>query len=312
MKPGKPSETALRIALNRIAAARNPLLRELVADVDEPYSEWFVRAHSVRARLQLALWSWAPTRRALYRMTEALSAGLPVQLLLRKRFLLDAVREAVGHGVRQVVVLGAGLDPLGLLIAREFPEVRTFEIDHPDTQAIKRGVLLQRNALLPGLTLIPADLSERSLAAALHPDTGYRASEPSVVVAEGLLMYLTEEAVDDLCAQLRLQMPEGSWFLFSVVDRDALADPESGVARTARFLESTAEPFRSSMDRKGLDRLLARHGFERKKLAGHRQLRATYLAESQRGLPAFEGELLVVAEAVRLPRGKNAPGGGKR
>jgi len=40
---------------------------------------------------------------------------------------------AVGRGVRQYVVLGAGFDTFAY--RKSFPELRVFEVDHPDTQA---------------------------------------------------------------------------------------------------------------------------------------------------------------------------------
>ena len=53
---------------------------------------------------------------------------------VRTRFAEDALAAAVNQGVRQLVVLGAGLDTYAYRGALR-DRLRIFEVDHPDTQA---------------------------------------------------------------------------------------------------------------------------------------------------------------------------------
>ena len=61
--------------------------------------------------------------------------------MLRKRWIESRVRAKIAAGASQVVVLGAGLDTLGVRLASERPDLRVVEIDHPATLAVKRSVV---------------------------------------------------------------------------------------------------------------------------------------------------------------------------
>ena len=101
-------------------------------------------------------------------------------------------------GMRQVVILGAGLDTRAARFAHVFPDgqaLRFFEVDHPASQADK----LARLAEAPGYPIDCAtyvacdferdDFVERLFAAGLDPRV------PTLVVWEGVSYYLNEDAV---------------------------------------------------------------------------------------------------------------------
>jgi methyltransferase (TIGR00027 family) len=173
--------------------------------------------------------------------------------------------------------------------------VRFFELDHPDTLAVKRRALEAHDALPPLLALLPVDLvgdsGDRALAAA-----GYRPGARSCFVAEGLLPFLPPEAVDGVFAAVRRQAGPGSRFVFTLVDAAQLADETSDIARIAKFCALWNEPIRSSHDRGGLEAYLAARGFRRRMEADSPELRRRYLEPI--GLPRTVGvrEFLVVAE----------------
>ena len=298
MKADTPSETALRIAGNRIAAARDPVLRRVLADPEEPYSEWFVRAHSARARLLLRGWKWGPTRNLIYRMSDAVLPGGALHILIRKRYVEDQARVALQEGVQQVVVFGAGLDPLPLRLLKAFPEVRVYEIDHPATQGVKRQALQERSALPERLALLPVDFSRESAEEKLRAAPEFRPDACSLYLAEGVLMYLEQADVDALFACVRRNSAPGSRFIFTMVDQSRLGDPGSPVAAMARMTERLGEPIRSSIERKRLDGFLRKHGFKSRAVADHNSLKSAYLKPLKIDRSLIEGELIVVAQAV--------------
>src|SRR5580704_4113629 len=67
----------------------------------------------------------------------------PMRLFIaaRSRFSEDSMAASVARGVRQVVVLGAGLDTFAL--RNPDAGVRVFEVDYPATQGWKRERLKQ-------------------------------------------------------------------------------------------------------------------------------------------------------------------------
>src|SRR5579864_6881553 len=76
---------------------------------------------------------------------------------IRTRFAEDALAAAYGQGVRQLVVLGAGLDTYAY--RRALPNgLRVFEVDHPATQAFKRERLEAAQIEMPSaLSYVPVD-----------------------------------------------------------------------------------------------------------------------------------------------------------
>jgi methyltransferase (TIGR00027 family) len=90
-------------------------------------------------------------------------------VILRSRYAEDALAQAVARGVRQYVLIGAGLDSFALRHPPFAHDLEIFEIDHPATQEFKRSRLAQCGiALPPGLQLVAADLSETGLGVALE------------------------------------------------------------------------------------------------------------------------------------------------
>jgi len=301
MKQDTPSETALRIAGNKVASALDPVLRPLLADPDEPYSERFIRAHSPRARFLLGLWKFGPTRRFLMRMGDAAMPGGALHILLRKRYVRETLSAALAdpeQPVEQVVIFGAGLDPLALRLQPDFPHARFYEIDHPATQAVKRRALERGDGVPPGVTLIPVDFAHESAAERLLAAPGFRPDARTFFLAEGLLMYLKQAEVDALFELVARNGAPGSLFLFTMVDSAALADPDSPVSRMARLLEQSGEPMHSFIERKRLDGFLRKHGFKRRSLIDHQTLATTYLKPRGLDLPLIEGELILLAQAL--------------
>jgi len=104
----------------------------------------------------------------------------------RTRFAEDALAAAVARGTRQLVVLGAGLDTFAY--RNPWPELRVFEVDHPDTQTWKRERLADAGIAIPEtLTYVAVDFEKQSLADRLTVE------EQTFFVWLGVVPYLTAE-----------------------------------------------------------------------------------------------------------------------
>lgn len=91
-----------------------------------------------------------------------------VFMAARSRFAEDCLTTAVSRGVRQVVVLGAGLDTFSLRHPHSSLGVRVFEVDHPATQVWKRERITEAGLAAPAsLTFAPVDFERQSLAEGL-------------------------------------------------------------------------------------------------------------------------------------------------
>lgn len=120
--------------------------------------------------------------------------NMELWIALRTAYLDAHVSHHIERGTRQVVLLGAGFDTRAARLAR--PGVRFFEVDHPATQAEKRT----RLAALHGYPVdaaehVSCDFESGQDFAAQLAGAGFDAGAPAVVLWEGVVSYLTEEAV---------------------------------------------------------------------------------------------------------------------
>jgi len=203
--PARPSRTALGVARRR--AAHQLLDDPLV--LDDPLALPILGAEQ-RALLEASVRRRVPPSPEQHPVARALRAFL----VARARYTEETLAEAATAGVRQYVVLGAGLDTFAY--RSPLPSVRVFEIDHPATQAWKLERLAEAGIRVPdgptGVAFVPVDfhrdqLDERLVTAGFRPD------EPAVFGWLGVTMYVTAESVMEV---LRYAMgrPAGSAIVF--------------------------------------------------------------------------------------------------
>jgi len=180
MQEGKGSRTADRVAERR--AAHQVRDRPLV--LDDP-----IALRVIHPEVARALREHPPKHE-----TSLVGPYLRAFFVMRSRFAEDEMALAVGRGVRQYVVLGAGFDTFAY--RNPFPELRVFEVDHPDTQAIKRQRLADAGIDAPAsLTFVSIDFTTTALADALH-SAGFDSSAPAFFSWLGVVPYLERPAID--------------------------------------------------------------------------------------------------------------------
>ncbi len=270
MRADRPSATAALIAAATVFLSRDPALAQFVPD---GAAEMCARCLTPRQRLLerrgLRWLAWSAERATI--------PGLMLHFILRKRWIEQALRGAITRGCRRVVVIGAGYDTLAARLAPIFPAVRFTEVDHPATQAVKR-------AALPGsanLQFVAADLARVPLGRVLPPSR-----EPSVYIAEGLLMYLAPADLDALFAALDGEI------IFTMME----ATPGGRIAfHNATWVERALlalwqEPFTWGLAREALGDFLGARGLRLREYAD--------LAQVNPELVLARGELVVHATRV--------------
>ena len=79
-------------------------------------------------------------------------------MVLRPRYVEDALAVHFAHREAQYVILGAGLDSFAFRKPEPLQNVRVFEVDHPATQAWKRDRLRSLNVEMPSdVSFVPVD-----------------------------------------------------------------------------------------------------------------------------------------------------------
>jgi methyltransferase (TIGR00027 family) len=180
----------------------------------------------------------------------------------RSRFSEDTLSACVARGVRQVVVLGAGLDTFSLRNPHAGQGVRVFEVDYPATQGWKRERMKQAGLAVPAsLTFAPVDFERQSLADGMKA-AGFQADSPAFFQWLGVVPYLTGEAVS-LTLDFIAGVP-GSEVVFDYAEpfENYPADRRVHVMEVAARAAARSEPWLSLFDPAELSNMLRDKGFE--------------------------------------------------
>jgi methyltransferase (TIGR00027 family) len=198
-------------------------------------------------------------------------------LSARTRFFDDAVLAALGSGIRQVVVCGAGYDDRALRFRTT--GVRFFELDQGPTQADKARRLRVMETDLSGLTLATADFRQDDVAAVLATG-GHDQARPTLFLCEGLLIYLDEPILTRLLSGLASCAAPGSTLAASLaVHAEELSTAQVVAAANARRRAGETEPWRTILPRDQQIALLARAGWSTDRVLDAADLEATAPAE---------------------------------
>jgi methyltransferase (TIGR00027 family) len=179
----------------------------------------------------------------------------------RSRFSEDTLAACVARGVRQIVVLGAGLDTFSLRNPHAGQGVRVFEVDYPATQGWKRERLKQAGLAIPAsLTFAPVDFERQSLADGLTA-AGFHADRPAFFQWLGVVPYLSRDAVS-LTLDFIAGVPESEVvFDYAEPFENYPAERRENVMAVAARAASLGEPWLSLFDPLALSQMLRNKGF---------------------------------------------------
>lgn len=198
-------------------------------------------------------------------------AGTVRAMIVRTRFIDDALEHALDEGAQQLLVLGAGFDSHAYRFAHMLEDVRVFEVDRRATQTLKKQRVREVVGEPPAnLTYVEIDFQSDDLKTVLTSH-GYDFSARSFVIMEGVTMYLTETALGETL-RLMASHVAGSSIVFDFVsnvlitmirDIDLSVMPPPARAFAERFLHLTRdEPWQFGLPFRGERDYLEAFGFE--------------------------------------------------
>jgi methyltransferase (TIGR00027 family) len=232
--------------------------------------------------------SYADRRLAL--ATWMQSAGAPAIVLGRARYNEDNLEQAVRAGVKQYVILGAGMDTFAFRRPDLVEQLSVFEVDQPATQAHKRQRLLRLGREQPErLHFIPVDFSREDLAATLRRSS-YDPQAPSFFSWLGVTYYLTREALLGTFAAIAEVAPPGSSVIFDYLDTEAFV-PERAARRVSIMVEivkKVGEPMITGFEPSALAEDLAGVGLRLIEDLGPDEIQTRFFAERTDGYQACE------------------------
>lgn len=227
----------------------------------------------------------APLRRLLIAAMGRVAPGVAGGMVCRTRAIDDATARAL-PGVRQVVIIGAGLDTRPYRLAG-LDSLPIWELDLPEVQAAKREAIDRVLGATPAnVRYVPVDLETQPIAKVLA-DAGFDATQPALFIWEGVCMYLPRPAVDEILG-FAGSLPGGSRLVFTYLPEWVLTSPK--YARLARRMQ-----WKTAFPQESLAGMLDGYGLSLLDDAGPAEYEQRYLAPRHRELPVFEIERCAVA-----------------
>jgi methyltransferase (TIGR00027 family) len=243
MKPNEPSRTALVIARQRAAHQ----LLDHGSILYDPFAMRILREDE-KDVLQFA------NQHPVASIGRLFTAA-------RSRITEDALSAAVERGIRQVVILGAGLDTFALRNPHEAQQLHIYEVDHPATQVWKRQLLAEAQiAVPPSLIFVPVDferddLKDKLIAAGVHHGL------PAFFSWLGVVPYLTQNAI--ACTLKHIASIPGSELVFDYLEASEAFSEEirGAVTQRTEHLKKIDERWVSRFEPAAVGAILRSHGF---------------------------------------------------
>ena len=275
MKPNEPSRTALLIARQRAAhqvldhgsILNDPFAMKILRE-DEKDVLQFANAHPLA------------------------SIG---RLFTAARSLIaeDALSEAIERGIRQIVILGAGLDTFALRSPHGARQIRIYEVDHPATQAWKRQRLAEAQLPLPPwLVFVPVDFERDDLGETLAA-AGFQQNSPAFFTWLGVVPYLTQNAIGSTLDYSASIQPSEVVFDYMEPPQAFSEEMKELVAKRTEQLEKMDERWASRFEPNGIAAILRVRGFCEIEDINFQEIRSRF-GRAVQGLAAGQAGLHVV------------------
>ena len=203
--------------------------------------------------------------------------GVQGFLVARERYIDDTLRSFLDNDLQQLVILGAGYDSRVYRFDLE-RLVKTFEVDHPATQADKLTKVRAVFGNLPAhVTYVPIDFNSQTLEARLF-ESGYDPAMKTLFIWQGVSMYLTDEAVDATLHFVTNHAGQGSAIVFDYIYRDVLngVRKQNEVSNMRRYRFMTGEGLTFGIPEGEVGSFLKARGFRQVKDVNAGDLKAAY------------------------------------
>lgn len=216
--------------------------------------------------------------------------GIRLFIAARSSYAEAALERGVEQrGIRQIVILGAGLDTFAYR-SRLRGDARIFEVDHPATQAWKQRRLDEAGIARPdSLIYAPVDFENDTLSDGLNA-CGFDSTQRTFFVWLGVVPYLTEKAIVETLGTIA-GLPGGAEVVFDYSEpptsfsAELLAMHEIRAKRVA----AAGEPFLSYFDPPALHEQLRNLGFSEIDDVSGRQLLSGYIEWATAPTTSTEG-----------------------
>jgi methyltransferase (TIGR00027 family) len=198
----------------------------------------------------------------LWLMIDRRFPGASTTAVSRIRFVDDCLKDSIKNGIEQLVILGAGFDSRAYRFD-ELKNIPVFEVDHPNTQKIKKDKLqLIFNRLPEHVVYVPVDF-EKDIFMSKLTAFGYRKNRKTLFIWEAVSKYLTSKAVNQLLSLVSINSCKGSSIVFDYLFQ-SMVDGNSGSKFAEKILNYQAikgEPYIFGLPEDNPEKIVMSKGF---------------------------------------------------
>ncbi len=215
--------------------------------------------------------------------------GVRTAHLGRTCWIDEQLCDALKEGVTQVVILGAGFDCRAYRLPG-IERIRVFELDHPGTRTVKIKRLMHLiNSIPDNITMVEVDFNRQDFALPLE-NSGFERVKPAFFLWEGVMHYLSKEAVDITLKSIASLSAPGSKLLFTYIHGGLLDGSVNfgEMGRVPATLRKSGEEWTFGLYPEELSGYLTKRGFTLLEDLGSTEYRARYMGASGRHLRGFE------------------------
>ncbi|MBN2539093.1 MAG: SAM-dependent methyltransferase [Deltaproteobacteria bacterium] len=211
----------------------------------------------------------------------AAAQGIYEYVIARTQYIDTVFSQALSNQFPQILIFGAGFDTRALRFQEEARQTRIFELDAPATQKAKIGQYRKRHlSIPPHVVFIPIDFDRESLPVKLD-QAGFNRDERSLIILEGVLMYLQPQSVDQTFHTIQKLAAPGSEIVFdyiyaSVLRHENIYYGEKGMAES---MAKTGEQWHFGIEKGEIGQFLSRYGFELHDHRDSRELEEMYFKD---------------------------------
>ncbi|MDD5686769.1 MAG: SAM-dependent methyltransferase [Elusimicrobia bacterium] len=203
---------------------------------------------------------------------------------LRTRVIDDILLKFVEEKGEQLIILGAGYDFRAETLKNKLKDIPVFEVDHPATQNSKRRFLKELGMSSSNVRYIQWDFerNEISLLGNVLKNSGFDKNKKTLIIWEGVIMYLTEQAVSNTLQVLSNLMSKDSLLVFEYFQKESIKK-ENPISRLiSKIGVQKQEPFKFGWQPEELPGWFENRGFKIEKDMNDEEIGNKYLNENNR------------------------------
>ena len=232
------SRTALGVCAFCAMVNRKPAYRDVFYD---PFAErLFAEAAVDGQRILDGLPDWPSVLN--FADENGIARRLVASVLWRKTFMQSRAEHAVANGAQQIVVLGSGLDTIGLRLSGSYSQVPVFEVDRPETIAAKRALISRNFGVPPNIRYTAVDFARETTLNKLL-ELGYDHNAGTVFIAEVSLEYVPPSEVAEVYQMVRSNRSPATRFLTSYASTASVSQSIGESDDIGKAVAGAGEPF---------------------------------------------------------------------